>query len=334
MGTLEIRDLDRSDLDEVRAYWQLCHDALAERRFNTFPAWQAARVYMTQSRRDCARVDALAYDDGELVAASYLYLPLLDNTHLAWTEVWVRGDRRREGLGTRLAAHTESRAREQGRRVLLTEAYAPVGAESAATCFARSLSYADTLEDGVKVADLRETAPLWPALSAEAAAHHAGHRLVTVWDALPGWLVDGFCRLNEAFVDLAPQSDDSEVETERWDEQRVRELETQARLAGRHDVRTFALTSDGTVVGMTEALINEHVPHRAFQGGTLVLPDHRGHRLGLAMKAANHAALTERFPQAEWIVSSNADVNAAMNAINERLGFRVVERCVEMQKGL
>jgi hypothetical protein len=32
------------------------------------------------------------------------------------------------------------------------------------------------------------------------------------------------------------------------------------------------------------------------------------------------------------LVTGNADVNAPMNAVNEALGYRRIERCVEMQK--
>jgi hypothetical protein len=83
---------------------------------------------------------------------------------------------------------------------------------------------------------------------------------------------------------------------------------------------------------MTEAFVNETMPHRGFQSGTLVVGAHRGHRLGLAIKVANHRALAERFPELEWVVTGNADVNAHMNAINDRLGFRVVERCLEVER--
>ena len=94
----------------------------------------------------------------------------------------------------------------------------------------------------------------------------------------------------------------------------------------------MALDASGEPVGMTELFINETMPHRVFQSGTLVLPEHQGHRLGLALKVANHLALLERFPDAEWIITGNADVNAPMNAVNDRLGFRIVERCLEMER--
>ena len=133
------------------------------------------------------------------------------------------------------------------------------------------------------------------------------------------------------FMSEAPTGD-ADVEDENWTPERLRAKEERAATAGRRDVRTFALTRDGEVAAMTELFVNVSMPHRGFQSGTLVVPAHRGHRLGLAVKVANQRALVDRFPELEWIITGNADVNAHMNAINDRLGFRVVERCLEVEK--
>ena len=334
MSGLRLGELDRTDERQIRALWELLRAAVAERRYNALPAWRAMRTYQMADRPDGIRIALLLRDDDQLVGAGQAWLPLHDNTHLAYVDVHVLPSRRRKGCGRMLATEVERRVRDHGRRVALTEVYAPVDEDGPGLAFARAVGYRVTLEDGVKVAELRATQATWPALAAEAAEHHRDYRIVTTWSPLPAELIEGYCRLNEAFNDLAPLGEESELETERWDEDRVRHLEELSREAGRHDARTFAVTADGEVVGMTEALVNETMPHRCFQGGTLVLPAHRGHRLGLAMKVANHAALLERFPELEWVVTGNADVNAAMNAVNDRLGFRVVERCVEMKKAL
>jgi hypothetical protein len=36
----------------------------------------------------------------------------------------------------------------------------------------------------------------------------------------------------------------------------------------------------------------------------------------------------------EWMLTGNADVNAPMNAVNDALGYRVVERALELRKEL
>lgn len=96
----------------------------------------------------------------------------------------------------------------------------------------------------------------------------------------------------------------------------------------------MAVSPAGEIVGMTEAMVSEHATDRAFQGATIVAPGHRGHRLGLRLKAVNQRLLLDRFPGCRTILTGNADVNAAMNAVNERLGFRAVEQIHEMQKRL
>ena len=189
------------------------------------------------------------------------------------------------------------------------------------------------LEDGIKIVDLVETEPSWDAVEAEVRPRLDGYTLVAWRDRVPGEHLDGYCRLGEAFNDEAP-SGELELEAEVWDEDRVRRMEEQGERIGRRVFAVGALAADGTLVGLTEAIVNDHVPTRGFQSGTLVLPEHRGHALGLAMKVANHRALRAAYPQCRILMTGNADVNAAMNAVNERLGYREVERCVELQKEL
>ena len=66
----------------------------------------------------------------------------------------------------------------------------------------------------------------------------------------------------------------------------------------------------------------------------MVLPEARGHRLGLGMKLATHRAVRAAHPECTAIVTSNADVNTHMNAVNEALGYRVLEQLLEYQKHL
>jgi GNAT superfamily N-acetyltransferase len=124
------------------------------------------------------------------------------------------------------------------------------------------------------------------------------------------------------------------MEPERWDPARVRSRERRNANIGRHDVAAAAVTDDGTLVALTEVAVSDHAPSRGFQSGTLVDPEHRGHRLGVAIKVANHRQLRRRFPRCRVLMTGNADVNAPMNAVNRVLGYREVERCVEMQRAV
>ena len=85
--------------------------------------------------------------------------------------------------------------------------------------------------------------------------------------------------------------------------------------------------SDGTFGGYS-LLFVPHGADYAWQDDTLVMPEHRGHRLGAALKAANYAAL----PDAIGLVHTwTAPSNTAMHHTNTALGFRVVEHMYEME---
>ena len=329
--SIEVRDLDRDDERQVRMFWEVERDAVAERPYNDHLAWHAAKTYVPMEFPHRTRRFVTAWDGDQMVGTLAANGSTVDNLHRAYANVSVLPHRRREGIGSLLLAEAESWARSDGRRVLADEVFAPQGDTSAALAFAEHHGFRVTQEDGMKVVDIPETRDRWAGLAAEAAPYHRDYELRTVWSPLPAELVDGFCAINNIFVSEAP-SGDADVEDEVWDEERLRTLEVRAAAALRRDVRTFALSGDGEVVAMTEAFVNETMPHRGFQSGTLVVRAHRGHRLGLAVKVANHRALAERFPELSWLVTGNADVNAHMNAINDRLGFRVVERCLEVEK--
>ena len=331
--TVEIRPLDTDSDTDVRAFWEVERDAVARRPYNDHLAWQAAKTYIPMEFPDRARLFTTAWDGARMVGTLTASYGTFDNLHRANANVSVLPDRRREGTGTLLLEEGRRWAAAAGRRVLAGEVFAPLREASPALAFAEHHGFRVVLEDGMKVVDIPGTRDLWDGLEAEAAPHHRDYQLRTAWSPLPAELVEGLITINNMFVSEAP-SGDADVEDELWVEHRFRALEERAAKAGRRDARTFALTSDGEVVAMTEAFVNETAPYRGFQGGTLVVPGHRGHRLGLAIKVANQRALAERFPDLSWIVTGNADQNVHMNAVNDRLGFRVVERCLEVEKAI
>ena len=88
------------------------------------------------------------------------------------------------------------------------------------------------------------------------------------------------------------------------------------------------------MVALTEMMATDHQPEVGLQSGTLVLKEHRGHRLGLAVKVANLRGYQADFPRVRVVHSWNAEANGPMVAINDKLGFRPVEYLVEMQRKL
>ena len=86
-------------------------------------------------------------------------------------------------------------------------------------------------------------------------------------------------------------------------------------------VTTVALDPAGAPVAYTELRHNPGVPASATQEDTLVHAGHRGHGLGLWVKAVNLVALREAAPTVRRVHTWNAAENRHMLAINAGLGF-------------
>lgn len=330
-STVEVRELDRTDRQAVHRFWEVSVAAVAERPY-AFPSpWEAAWLAISTERPDLGLILLGGYVDGEMWGAASIALPRHDNTHQAWLELEVHPDRRRQRLGSALLERAGEVARREGRRLFLAEVFTPPGESSPGLEFAQASGFTVGLETEAKVADLPETEHLWQPLAEQVAPHMDGYRLVSFQDGMPEELIEGYCLLAESFLEEAPVGE-VEWERERWDPQRVREHEDTMRRTHRKEFGTIAVGPNGEVAGFTELRVNLHDTSRAFQGGTLVHPAHRGHRLGLALKLANHRAVRAAHPNLRLVVTGNAGVNAHMNAVNDRLGFKVVERCIEMQR--
>ena len=330
---MDIREIDPRDQGLVRQWWEIGKLADSDRPHDFHPAWEAAWLTVSEGRDDIEMVLLGAFDAGVMWGAARIDHPRYDNLHAARAEYFVHPGRRRRGVGTALVHASYDVARGRDRRVMMTEAYAPVDADSPGLLFGAAMGFDPAIEEGMKVVDLDETEPTWDALAAEVAPRHRDYRIVTWLDRLPDAYVDGVCRLNEMFYDEAPMGE-LQVEPEAWSEERIRMREQRNVRQRRHDIGAGALDRDGNLVAMTEIGVSDFASHRGFQSGTLVAPEHRGHSLGLAIKVANHRQLRGAFPECRVLITGNADVNAPMNAVNERLGYREVERCVEMQRGL
>jgi GNAT superfamily N-acetyltransferase len=329
-----MREIDVRDREAVHRHWEIGKLAdAASRPYDFYPPYETVQLTYEQGRDDFRFVLLGAYDGETMVGAGRVDVFLLDNLHAASAEVHVDPAWQRRGIGRALEAECVRVAREAGRRLLMTEAFAPMDAESAGTRFAAACGYTPGIQDAMKVVDLVETEPTWGALAAKADENRAGYELVTWQDHMPEELVEGYCRINEIFFDEAPTGD-MEIENEVWDAARVATREERNRATGRHELSAGAIAPDGTLVAVTEVMINSRAPQRGFQSGTLVLPEHRGHRLGLAVKVANHRQIRQAFPECAVLVTGNADENAPMNAVNTQLGYRDVERCVELQKDI
>lgn len=331
---MDIREIDPTDEALVRRHWEIGKAAEAERPYDFYVPWEVARLTARDGREDLDMVMLGAFDDDDTMwGAARVDLSRYDNLHIVASMYYTHPDRRREGIGRAMAEASYDVGRKHHRTLMITEAFAPFGGTSPGLQFGEAMGFTKAIEDGMKVVDLHETEATWDEIEGRTAPEHAEYRIVTWVDRIPDDLVEGYCRLSEMFLEEAPMGE-LDVEREVWDEGRVRKREERNERQGRHSPYAAAIAPDGTMAGFTEVMVNDHSPRRGMQSGTLVTPEHRGRKLGLALKIANHRQLREHFPECKVLLTGNADVNAPMNAVNEALGYRDVERCIEMQRAI
>lgn len=196
--------------------------------------------------------------------------------------------------------------------------------------FCAAIGLQERNTDVHRMLDLPVYPELLDSLAAEAAPHHAQYSLISWTDPCPDQHRAAYCALKEAMIAEAPLGD-LQFEPECWDEQRLREAEAELIAMGRTRLVVAAATGDGSIVAHNEVLHAAHDPGRLYNWDTLVLPGHRGHRLGLAMKVANLSRVQHLHPRGRELHTHNAAQNAPMAAVNDQLGFRPVDLVGEWQ---
>jgi GNAT superfamily N-acetyltransferase len=96
-------------------------------------------------------------------------------------------------------------------------------------------------------------------------------------------------------------------------------------------VVSLARTPHGEAAGYTLAYVPRADPDNVLQDDTFVARAHRGRRLSAALKAANLSRLEEHRGGRRWMHTWTAGANPAMQAVNARFGFRIVERTHEYE---
>lgn len=303
-----------------------------------------ATPWMLEEARAAVQAPAVASErivlsgvvGGEVVSAAQLILPLKDNLDNADFHLHTHPDHQRRGHGATMLRHLESLVAVKGRRHLGTmvdHAYdlGPSGTGEPGVEFLTRRGYRHALGEVQSSCPLPVPADVLARLAAEAAAHHDGYTLRTFVDRCPDDILCSFGRLMGMLVTEAPTGE-LVVETEVYDEERIRAQEEMMTKGGRTSYFAVAVDAAGEVVAYTQLAVPRFDPGRAYQWGTLVDPAHRGHRLGLAVKTANLALLQAHEQGLSAVITYNAEVNDHMLAVNRRFGFAPVARSAELQK--
>jgi GNAT superfamily N-acetyltransferase len=258
---------------------------------------------------------------GSALGFYHLRLPVRENRHLGELHLQVHPEHRRRGIGRTLLRHAAERAAQDGRSVLSTGVFE----ESAGEAFARRLDAKPGLADARRVQVLGKVrADQVAALRASAAPAAADYSLVTWTDRTPDEYLPGVATVFNAMGD-APR--DPGHEPRIWDAERVRERVDDPRdLFGSRGYFVAAVHDEtAEMAAVSQVEVDPEFPEWGHQQITAVAGPHRGHRLGLLVKAAMTEWLGTAEPALRRIVTWNAVANKHMIAINEALGYELLD---------
>lgn len=296
-------------------------------------ARQALALFHDQQRT--ARHKLLAYDGQRLVGTADVEHERDGNT--GWVFVAVHPDHRRRGIGRLLAEKATGLARQSGVTLLQSGAEttdldsrprltAPTGhgdipADAPSTHFLQEQGFTLRQVELLSALDLPVPEDRLQSLSA-AVRDAEDYELISWTGPTPPEWVEAYARLRMVMSTAAPAGELTHEE-QVWDADRVRQRDRRHVDGGIITLDTAARhRPSGELVAFTNLAYPAAADGRAVgQGYTLVVPEHRGHSLGMRVKIKNLQQLAEQQHGARRVVTGNAGENDPMLSINRALGF-------------
>lgn len=352
MAELSITRLAPDDASRLRQWLAVMREGYTAGRTGAW--WASEPAMLTQfahPRHDKTDIALLAHLGGEPIGGAEINL-LTDSP--AIVELAVLPAHRRSGHGTALAEAVEAILRDSPATLVQTETYTPEG-----IAFAESRGLHIGNEEQRMLLDLpayleadanrykqrpRPKPTVGPADPTE--FHPRPDWTIVSWIGMcPEELVESWARLRRQMDEDVPLGDltrsdhHADVAAIRTYEERMAEqgwilVSSMAQVdepgteSGADDVDPATLA-----VGYTEIMVSAHDPDIIIQEDTLVDRSHRGLGIGRALKVANMRQLHD-VPEAagaRWIQTYTSTDNAAMLALNEDLGFRVVDTMTALE---
>ncbi len=300
---------------------------------------------------DWTHVGFAAERAGRIIGVASLTLANEEDATTAEFDISIDPDHWDDGAQEPLLAAAEQAARELGRTTMQTwtlhrpdtpgpvlpspTGFGSVPADDRQTVFFREHGY--TLEQVERNSsfDLHGSFELIESMLGQAmTAAGDQYRLVEWTSPTPQEHLDTFA------YTLSRMSTDAPLgglvgEEQRWDADRVRRRDDRLRNQGLTvSVAAVQHVATGAIVAYNELVIATDRTSATQQYGTLVLKEHRGHRLGTLVKCANLLRWRGLVPESPRVSTFNAEENRPMLDINEAIGFVPISYAGAWQKEL
>ena len=320
---IDVRALDLFDQSALADAYAVECEATSQARQGWVPLGETARVAAWGADNGWVRHLVGAFDSERLIGFASSSTAH-DTPDTSWVNVSVLPHHQRRGIGTRLVQAVEGTSPGPVSR-FVASAYRPTVAEIEALVrkFAQPLGYTRATTETVVELDLAGAElPSLPPLD--------GYMVSTYLNGVPGHLRAQVGVLKGLVDAEAPNGELG------WQPTPVSAQEYQDEISlwqsqGRTAVESIALDPHGVVAAWTCLVVAADPGRPAQIEGTLVLAQHRGLRLGSAVKVASLLAARDHGSTTRVRTSSD-DQNVWMRAINDELGFVPVESEILLHK--
>ena len=270
---------------------------------------------------------------GQVAGAAEVGMPMKENLSVANVEIGVRPSFRGRGIGRALLERVETFASANERTVLLSSTYGRQATlESRDARFAAAAGYAHARSEVRRELRLPLDTAQVEALELKHVGAAKDYEMVSWWRRCPDELVESRARLASTLTADEPHGD-LDVESEKYDVERVRRWERDLENVGRELACTGAVSRDtGELAAVTEIGLPRPGEDLGMQFATVVAREHRGHRLGILVKLANLKLIMEHSHVPERICTWNVESNEHMIRVNEEIGFGIAGMAFNWQK--
>jgi len=282
-------------------------------------------------------------EDDRVVAFAKAFLPSRDNTHLVELDLGTAPGHRGRGHGRALLGRALEGVRAEGRdtvvggtavrpggpgaawqlheRAVADESVTRQGLPGLGTSFARAAGAVVVQTEVRSQVRLPMDPDVLASVEAEVGSHADAYTTRSWTGCPPEDLLDDRAVL-AARMSTDPPLGDMDWRPEVWDADRVRDTYADWAEHGLRVVGAGAVhEATGRMVAFSEMGRDRRHPDLAHQFDTIVAPEHRGHRLGVVVKAANLRAVEAAMPEVGRVQTWNALENEPMLRVNRAMGF-------------